>query len=190
MVDISSGAASESNVWVVSVVVGVLPPLPLRWQWQQNKGATSASSSGSWMGGCPKRSNPNNIILQGFAFAPDLDFRYPPLLLPLPGFECNESVSPRPLSKGSARRPCSTSGHMWGMQLTGGLYGFGHSSPDDDEFGCQLLHKPSEEERGQRQVMRKPNAIWVVSVPEKSVVTWQESLLGWGVEGNLKGTWL
>ena len=35
--------------------------------------------------------------------------------------------------------------------------------------------------------MREPNAIWVVSVHEMGVVVWQESLLGWEVEGNSKG---
>ena len=35
--------------------------------------------------------------------------------------------------------------------------------------------------------MHEPNAIWVASVYEKGIVIWQESLLGWEVEGNLKG---
>ena len=36
--------------------------------------------------------------------------------------------------------------------------------------------------------MHEPNAIWVMSVHEMGVVSWQERLLGWEVEGNLKGT--
>ena len=68
-----------------------------------------------------------------------------------------------------------------------GLYGSGHSSPDDVELGRRLVCKLSEDEKGRRQVMHEPNAIWVTSVYEKGVVIWQESLLGWEVEGNLKG---
>ena len=48
--------------------------------------------------------------------------------------------------------------------------------------------KLSEEETGRRQVMREPNAIWVMSLHE-IVVSWQE-MLDWEVEGNLKGTCL
>ena len=36
--------------------------------------------------------------------------------------------------------------------------------------------------------MHEPNAMWLVSAHEMGVVVWQESLLGWEVEGNLKGT--
>ena len=40
--------------------------------------------------------------------------------------------------------------------------------------------------------MHEPDMIWAVgvSVNEKGVVIWQESLLDLGVEGNLKGMWL
>ena len=36
--------------------------------------------------------------------------------------------------------------------------------------------------------MHEPNAIWVMSVHESGVVIWQESVVGWEVERNLKGT--
>ena len=74
------------------------------------------------------------------------------------------------------------------MRLMVGLYGCGRSSPDDDELGCQVVCRLSEDETGRRQGMHEPNAIWVMSVHDMGVVGWQESLLGWEVEGNLKGT--
>ena len=42
-------------------------------------------------------------------------------------------------------------------------------------------------ERGQRQGVHDPNASWAMSVHEKGVVSWQESLLDREMEGNLKG---
>ena len=68
------------------------------------------------------------------------------------------------------------------------MYGPGSSSLEDVELGRRLLCKLSEDEKGRRQVMHEPNAIWVTLVHEKGVVIWQENLLGWEVEGNLKGT--
>lgn len=53
----------------------------------------------------PKRSNPNMVILQGSPLAPVLDFRFR-LLLPLPGVDYKEGVSP---SEEFARKPCSSS---------------------------------------------------------------------------------
>jgi hypothetical protein len=68
-----------------------------------------------------------------------------------------------------------------------GLYGSGCPSPDDDELGRRLVCKLSDEETGRRQGMYEANAIWAVSVHVKGVVIWRESLLGWEVDGNLKG---
>jgi hypothetical protein len=77
---------------------------------------------------------------------------------------------------------------MWFMAR---LYSSGHSSPDDDELGRRLVCKLLDEETGRRQDMYEANVIWaVLSVHEKGAVIWQESLLGWEVEGNLKGIWL
>ena len=90
---------------------------------------------------------------------PVLDFRFPPLL-PLPEeFEYKESVSPRSSSKGSARRPCSSSGRARGMRLMAGLYGSARSSLDHVEVGSRLAGKLSDEETERRQDMREPNAI-------------------------------
>ena len=52
MVDKSDGAASESKVYVVSVVVGFgVDVLPLPLQCRRNESASSTSSAGSWIGG-------------------------------------------------------------------------------------------------------------------------------------------
>jgi len=59
-----------------------------------------------------------------------------------------------------------------------GLWGYCCSSPDDDELGRRVLCKLPEEEKGRRQGMHEPNAIWAVSVREKDAVIWQGSLLG------------
>ena len=48
--------------------------------------------------------------------------------------------------------------------------------------------KLSEDETGRRQGKHEPNAIRAASAHDKGVVMWQKSLLGWEVEGNLKGT--
>ena len=42
-------------------------------------------------------------------------------------------------------------------------------------------------ERGRRQGMHEPNAIWAASVHEMGVVIWQESVLDLEVDGNLEG---
>jgi hypothetical protein len=62
-----------------------------------------------------------------------------------------------------------------------GLYGSGRSSPDD-ELGRRLVCKLSGKERGRRQGMHEPNAIWAVSVYVEGVVIWRESFLVWEVE--------
>ena len=70
-----------------------------------------------------------------------------------------------------------------------GLYDSGRSSPND-EFGRRLVCQLSENETGRIQGMHDPNAIWAMSVRELGVPIWPESLLGWEVVRNLKGTWL
>ena len=184
MLDISSGAASESKVCVVSVVVGVLP-LPLR---VDDDGIRALRPRR------PRRHHPEvewgvvqrgqTRTTRGFPFAPVLDFRFRPHLLP--GFECKESISPRPLPKNSARGPCSSSGRARRMWLMTGLYGTGCSSPDDVELGRRLMCKLSDEEMEQRKGMHEPNAIWVMSVYEMGVVIGQESCwVGGKFEGDV-----
>ena len=59
MVDRCNGAASESKVCEVSIVVGVVPLLP----WCRQNNSASSVLSESWIGGCPKRPNPKHVIL-------------------------------------------------------------------------------------------------------------------------------
>ena len=139
------------------------------------------------MGGRPKRSNPNHVIPRGFPFAPDLAFRFPPLLLPLPGFECKESVSP---SEESARRPCSSSGRVRRMRLVVWSYSSGRSS-SDVELDVDRCVNYQTKKRGEGRACMNPMKFglhlsmrWVLSFGRRACWIWKWTEIWRGCDSN------